>query len=70
MGRTLPHSLNATRFLAQLYSAKGRHAEAIAILEDVLKRSRETYGPEREITVGIMNVLGSVYQNADRPRTH
>ena len=40
--------------------------EAIALLEDALRRSRETHGPDKEVTLGIMNVLGSAYQRADR----
>ena len=50
--------MRATRLT---YSEMNRHAEAIALLEDALKRSREHYAPDSENVLGTMNVLGLAY---------
>ena len=59
LGPDQPDTLATNRLLADVYRESGRHAEAVELLEELLKRSRSKLGTDSDETLAQWVVLQS-----------
>jgi serine/threonine protein kinase/Flp pilus assembly protein TadD len=66
VAKTAPDRCESMAALGKHYLTTGRTAEAIRLLEESLKLSIATFGPNHEQTFGPRNSLGEAYRKAGR----
>jgi tetratricopeptide (TPR) repeat protein len=59
LGAAHPRTLQSTRTVAGLLSQRGKHEQAIQLLEQALDASKRKWGDDDEATLAIMSHLGS-----------